>query len=130
MNAKHIIASVSLLIAAGAAMAQPGELNFPNLVAKQQSSLTREQVKADVLQARADGALDFSEVNYPPLAAAKSGLSREQVRAEVLAARANGELDLNETNYSGFFDGRAQRQAATLTASAKTRTATSAHAAQ
>jgi hypothetical protein len=119
MNAKHIIASVSLLIAAAAAMAEPAELNFPNAVAGQQSGLTREQVKADVLQARADGELDFSEVNYPPLAAAKSGLTRAQVKADVIAARANGELDLNDTNYPSFFDGRVQRPAATLTASAK-----------
>ncbi|CAN7624860.1 DUF4148 domain-containing protein [Pseudoduganella sp. LjRoot289] len=120
MNAKHIIASVSLLFAAGAALAEPTELNFPNLVAGQHSSLTRAQVQAEVLQARAAGELEFSEVNYPPLAASTSALSREQVKAGVIAARATGELDLNDSNYPSFFDGRAQRPSATLAAS-KTR---------
>lgn len=123
MNAKHIIASVSLLIAAGAAFAEPAELNFPTQAAKVQTGLTRAQVQADVLQARAEGTLEFSEVNYPPLVAASTTLTRAQVKADVIAARANGELDLNETNYPSFFDGRVQRPAATLTASAKARAA-------
>ena len=116
MNTKHIIASVSLLFAAGAALAEPAELNFPNQVATQHSGLTREQVKADVLQARAAGELDTSEVNYPSLAPAPTALTRAQVKAGVVAAPADGELDLNDSNYPSFFDSRAQRPAATLTA--------------
>jgi hypothetical protein len=118
MNAKHIIASVSLVFAAGAAFAEPAELNFPSL-AKQQTAVSREAVKAEVIRARNAGELELSEVTYPPLVNTTSTLTREQVKADVLAARANGELDLNEVNYPSFFDGRVQRPAQTLTASAK-----------
>ena len=134
MTAKQLIASVSLLLAAGVAgtaFAAPADLNFPKLQAapgsSQQTGLTRAEVHADVLRARAAGELEFSEVNYPPVVAVSTGLTREQVKAEVIAARANGELDINETNYPSFFDGRAQRAAATMTAAAK-RSAASASA--
>ncbi|WP_082551628.1 DUF4148 domain-containing protein [Massilia sp. Root351] len=119
MNAKHLIASVSLIFAAGAALAEPAELNFPSLAAAPGTGLTRAAVQAEVIRARNAGELELSEVNYPPLAPATSTLTREQVKAEVIAARANGELDINEVNYPSFFDARVQRPAATLTASAK-----------
>lgn len=122
MNAKHIIGTVSLVFAAGAAFAQPADLNYPQYSGQQQSSLTREQVKAEVLRARAAGELDFNEANYPPQPVAKSTLSREQVKAEVIAARAAGALDLNEANYPTYFDGRSQRAPATVTASAQGQT--------
>ena len=95
MNAKHIIASVSLLVAAGAAFAAPAELNFPDLRADT-STVSRAEVQAEAIRARNAGELDFTEVNYPPLVAATSHLTREQVRAEVYAARANGQLNINE----------------------------------
>lgn len=119
MNAKQIIASVSLLLAAGAALAEPAELNFPKLSTAQKSEVSRAAVQAEVIRARNAGELDLTEVNYPPLAPSSSTLTRAQVKAEVLAARANGELDLNEATYPAFFDGRVQRSAQTLTASAK-----------
>ncbi|MYN10047.1 DUF4148 domain-containing protein [Pseudoduganella aquatica] len=119
MNAKQLIASVSLLLAAGAAFAEPAELNFPKLNAAQKTELSREAVKAEVIRARNAGELELTEVTYPPLVNTSSTLTREQVKADVLAARANGELDLNEVNYPSFFDGRVQRPAQTLTASAK-----------
>ena len=111
MNAKQIFASVSLLIAAGAAMAEP-------------VGLTREQVRAEAVRARAAGELDITEANYPVLQASVSNVTREQVRNEAIAARAAGELDLNETNYPGFFDTRVQHAAssATMTAGAKAAT--------
>lgn len=143
MNAKRIIASVSLLIAAGAAMAEPvgltreqvraeavrarsaGELDFneTNYPAVQASvsHVTREQVRNEAIAARAAGELDLNETNYPPQPAATSTRTRADVKAEVLAARASGELDINETNYPGFFDARVQHAASTrtLTAGAK-----------
>lgn len=119
MNAKHIIASVSLIFAAGAAFAAPAELNFPSLNAAPSAGVTRAAVQAEVIRARNAGELELSEVNYPPLAATTSTLTREQVKADVLAARANGELDINEVNYPSFFDARVQRSATTLAASAK-----------
>lgn len=118
MHAKHIIASASLIFAAGAAFAEPANLNFPSLTA-QKTEVSREAVKAEVIRARNAGELELTEVNYPPLVTTPSTLTREQVKADVIAARANGELDINEVNYPSFFDARVQRPAATLTASAK-----------
>jgi hypothetical protein len=119
MNAKHVIASVSLIFAAGAAFAEPSDLNFPGLGA-QNTGVSREAVKAEVIRARNAGELELTEVTYPPLVNAPSTLTREEVKAQVIAARANGELDLNETNYPSFFDGRVQqRSPAAVTASAK-----------
>lgn len=119
MNAKQIIASLALTVAAGAAFAEPADLNFPSLGKAQQTGTSREAVKAEVIRARNAGELELSEVTYPQLASAPSTLTREQVKAEVLAARAAGELDLNEVNYPSFFDARVQRVVPTLTASAK-----------
>jgi uncharacterized membrane protein YebE (DUF533 family) len=116
MNAKHIIASVSLLVAAGAAFAAPAELNFPDLRADT-STVSRAAIQAEAIRARNAGELDFTEVNYPPLVATSSHLSREQVRAEVATARADGQLDSNEAYADG---GLVQRGAPrTLTASVK-----------
>ena len=49
------------------------------------SSKTRAEVQAEVLKARADGAVFASEIDLAPTMAAKKGsaVSREQVRAEV-----------------------------------------------
>lgn len=99
MNIKQIVASVSLLMAAGAAMAAPAELNFPS-AAVQKSSSTREQVKADTLAARASGSLDVSEASAGKQTSQPSIRSRADVRAETLAALASGRLDGSEA-YAG-----------------------------
>lgn len=120
MNAKQLFASASaslLLLASGAALAEPAGLNFPQL-SQAKSSLTRAEVQAEVVRARAAGELDFTEVNYPPAYNVASTLTREQVKAEVIAARAAGELDRPEVEYP-FFDNRSERSSATWTASAK-----------
>jgi hypothetical protein len=101
MNAKHIIASVSLLVAAGAAFAAPADLNFPDLRANASSTVSRAEVRAEAIRARNAGELNFTEANYPPVYATTSNVSREQVRAEVVAARANGQLDSNEAYADG-----------------------------
>jgi hypothetical protein len=63
-------------------------------------SPTREQVRAEVLAARAAGTLDITEANYPhEFTAEKSTATRAQVEAEVIRARAAGELDLPEGTY-------------------------------
>ena len=64
MNAKSIIASVSLLVAAGAAFAAPAdnEAAFDSAFRNQGvSTLTREQVKAETIAALKSGALDRNE---------------------------------------------------------------------
>ncbi|NML62315.1 DUF4148 domain-containing protein [Massilia sp. RP-1-19] len=62
-------------------------------------NVTREQVRAEVLAARAAGTLDITEVNYPrEFTAIKSTVTRAEVRAEVIRARAAGELDWTEAS--------------------------------
>lgn len=123
MKAKFF-ATATLLLATGAAFAQSDLDVFTHQVQQQKSTLTREQVKAEVLRARAAGELEFNEYNYPPLQATASTLTREQVKADVLAARANGELDFSEAQYNGLFDSRTgQRSTAALTATAKAKKA-------
>lgn len=116
--------TATLLLATGAAFAQSDLDVFVHQAQQQKSTLTREQVKADVLRARAAGELELNESNYPPQQATASTLTREQVKAEVLAARASGQLDVNEAQYNGFFDSRGgQRPAPALTATAKAKKA-------
>lgn len=86
MNFTSLIASASLLIIAGAAMADDGK--------------TRAEVVAELNQARAAGQLDQSEAALDRVGGSATAVSRAQVRAEVLAARAAGTLDRNEANES------------------------------
>ena len=63
-------------------------------------SVTREQVRAEVLAARAAGTLDITEANYPrELTTARSAVTRAQVKAEVIRARAAGEMDWTDATY-------------------------------
>jgi cytochrome c556 len=88
MNVKSIIASVSMLVATGAAFA-----------AEPAQQLTREQVIAETVAARAAGQLDQNEATFDQQfrsAAAASTLTRADVKAQTIAAREAGELDRNE----------------------------------
>lgn len=89
MNAKSIIASVSLLFAAGAALADEG--------------LTREQVRAETLAAIQAGQIDNSEAAQDITKPSPSSVTREQVKAETLAAIAAGKLEHNELYDSGTY---------------------------
>jgi hypothetical protein len=62
------------------------------------TGLTRAQVRAEVLAARAAGTLDVTEANYPRELTAKAApvVTRAQIKAEVIRARAAGELDITE----------------------------------
>ncbi|TFW24878.1 DUF4148 domain-containing protein [Duganella callida] len=63
MKIQSILVSTALLIATGAAFAQ-SEAEFDLAFRKQAAStLTREQVKADTVAARAAGQLDTNEAN-------------------------------------------------------------------
>ncbi|HWW71115.1 MAG TPA: DUF4148 domain-containing protein [Duganella sp.] len=87
MNVKSIIASVSLLVAAGAAFAQGPA-----------GQLTREQVIAETVAARAAGQLDQNEatINQSFASASTGTLSRADVKAQTIAAREAGELERND----------------------------------
>ncbi len=86
MNAKTIIASVSLLFAAGAAMADTG--------------LTREQVQQQTLAAIQAGQLERSEAALDNVQLSASAVSRAQVKADTLAAIAAGQLEHSEARDS------------------------------
>lgn len=77
-----VIAAVSVL-AAGAAFAESPTRDDTQLA---QSTKTREQVRTELFQARADGSIKVSSSSYNHMAAAKSLRTREEVRAEAIAA--------------------------------------------
>lgn len=81
-----VIAAVSVLFA-GAAFAEDGTIDNTYL---SQSYKSRDQVRAELFQARADGSIKVSSTSYNPLAAATSLRSRDEVRAEALAANRAG----------------------------------------
>ena len=85
MNARQMLVA-SVMVASIAAAWAP--------TAHADSGFTRSEVKAQVLQARAQGALRRAGEAVEPFSAITSGpaRSRDEVRAEVLQARANGEL--------------------------------------
>ena len=94
MNIKSIIASVSLLVAAGAAFAQAPS-----------GQLTREQVIAETVAARAAGQLDLNEgtITQSFASVPTSTVSRDNVKAETIAARNAGRLDRNEAYDDGSY---------------------------
>ena len=96
MNVKTaLIAAATAALFASPAFAYDSQQDAPAPA----SQLTRADVKAEVIRARAAGELDFTEVNYPrEQVATAPGLGRAQVRAEVLRARAAGELDITEAS--------------------------------
>ena len=77
---------------------------------------TRDQVHAELLQARADGTARVSSISYNPLQLARSFKSRDEVRAELVAQRAsaNGNPMLGED--SGSFHLAAQPKPAAQSA--------------
>ena len=84
----HLFAAIVLLGASAGALAQETQ------------GLTREEVRAETLRARAAGELDLNETNTPFIPKAPpSTVTREEIRAEAVRARAAGELDYNDTNY-------------------------------
>lgn len=103
MNVKTTIA----LMLAAAVSVPAFAVDSANIIdtTAQYSKVTRAEVKAEVLRARAAGELDITEATFPfQLAAARSPLTRAEVKAEVLRAHAAGELDITEAsaNYPSF----------------------------
>ncbi|MET3132169.1 hypothetical protein AAKU55_002439 [Oxalobacteraceae bacterium GrIS 1.11] len=88
MNAKSLIAIVISIAAASSAFAQAPT-----------SGLSREQVTAELMRARAAGEIPQSDADYGKIAFTPSTLSRAEVQAELQRARANGELAQGETDY-------------------------------
>jgi hypothetical protein len=78
MNIKQLIVAASILITAGSVFAQsssPPETSSDNAV---HSGKTRAQVRAELVQARAEGLVDFNDLNYPLTPSTKSSKTRAQ----------------------------------------------------
>ena len=82
------------------ATAQAGELYTPAQYEEpaSASTLTRAQVKQDVLRARAEGQLDHHDFDVPTPGAATFARTRAQVKSETLAAAKAGELEHNDVD--------------------------------
>ena len=95
-----IVAVVSLF-AAGAAFADGDTID--TTFAAAQSTKTRDQVRAELVQARADGSIKVSSNQYNALLVAKSLKSRDEVRAEAVAANRADHDDVWYGEDSGSF---------------------------
>jgi len=98
MNTKTIIAAVALALGSASSFADTYAWRVAQ-IDQSPSTLTREQVRAEL--ERADAAGQPSGFGYTVRAAAtagateaSSGLTREQVKAELVAAQKNGEMPL------------------------------------
>ncbi|MEW6706866.1 MAG: DUF4148 domain-containing protein [Pseudomonadota bacterium] len=90
MNAKQLIAFVSIAMAAGSALADD---ITPDGSAQALSTKSRAEVKAEVQRAAAAGELlAAGEEDFGVPTVRSTTLARAEVKAEVLAARARGEL--------------------------------------
>ena len=74
-----LVVAVSLFAAAGAAFAEDGTIDH---TAHAQSLKSRDQVQAELFQARADGSIKVWSTSYNPLTVAKSLTTRDAVKAE------------------------------------------------
>ena len=66
------------------------------------ASKSRDQVKAELAQARKDGTINAVSVNYNFAAATNATKSRDQVKAELMAARESGEYDVLNNEVHAF----------------------------
>ena len=97
MNAKFAASLVFAAVVAAPAFAT-NTVDYGDIAFKA-GTVTRAEVRAEVLRARAAGELDITEATPAFAVAAASGLTRAEVRAEAIRARAAGELDLTEADY-------------------------------
>ncbi|GAC1321297.1 MAG: hypothetical protein NVS3B11_20130 [Collimonas sp.] len=82
MNAKQLIAGLTILAAAGSAMAvtpYPAETRFV-------STKSRADVQAELLQAQKDGSLAVARNQYPVIATTSKPVSRTEVASQITKA--------------------------------------------
>lgn len=105
MNASSKILSSALIAIASlsAASAFAGDSDFPGVQASNTvSNTTREQVRAEYLQAKREGTLIQSDDVYPTAASSQAGgKTRAEVRAELNSARRQGLSDRIDNAYPG-----------------------------
>ena len=96
MNAKHLIAAVTVLATTGgSAIAQEYVVPDANFV----SPKTRAEVVAELDQARADGSLNVHDNAYPVIPLTGTPRTRAEVVAEFDQARADGSLNVHDNAY-------------------------------
>ena len=97
MNTHKLLAAsfVALAsVAASSAFADSYDREFPVVAAAPgSSSLTRDEVKAELVQAEKDGSMAVNDNNYPVVVNEGVPKTRAEVRAEVAAALKAGTLD-------------------------------------
>jgi Domain of unknown function (DUF4148) len=103
MNARTTTLIAALTLGFGsAAFAQEATYQYPQAATV---GVSRAAVLADLAQARTDGTLQVTEVNWPAAPAFVAQKSRAQARGEAIAAAASGELQAR-TGEPQSFDGR------------------------
>lgn len=91
MNAKKF--AVAAVIAAASVSAFAAELNeWDGKADATVSTLSRAQVQAEVVKARAEGLIATGDVEQAKIAALPSTLTRAQVRSEAVVAARQGHL--------------------------------------
>ncbi len=92
---KNFIIAATLIVASFSALADGATYKYPQAVT---STMSRAEVRAELIAARARGELRGGEQSY---VAAPTGraLSRQEVLAELAAARANNELIQGERDF-------------------------------
>ena len=102
MKATQLITAVIAFAVAGSVFAQNVEIAAATssvATGQQASTITREQVRAELVAARQNGELSLSALDYQVIPASVSSVSRGQVQAEVVVARKNGTLALSGLDY-------------------------------
>jgi hypothetical protein len=90
--ASSLIALAS--VAATSAFADTYDREYP-VVPSTHSTLTRAQVRAELLQAEKDGTMaSFNDHNYPVIAPTGATKTRAEVRAELIQAEKDGTLPI------------------------------------
>jgi len=103
MNARTSTLIAALALGFGsAAFAQEATYEYPQATT---AGVTRAAVQADLAQARTEGTLQVSEVNWPALPAFVAQKSRADARGEAIAAARSGELQARTAEPQSF-DGR------------------------
>jgi len=103
MNARTTTLVAALVLGfGGSAFAQEATYEYPQAATV---GVSRAAVLADLAQARSEGTLQVSEVNWPAAPAFVAQKSRAQVRDEAIAAVASGDV-LARTGEPHSFDGR------------------------
>jgi anti-sigma28 factor (negative regulator of flagellin synthesis) len=95
MNAKHLIAAVTVLAATGSVLAQEFVEPGVNFV----STRTRAEVVAELKQAQADGTYLVLDTEYPIIKQAGTPRTRAEVLAELKQAQDDGSYYVNDVSY-------------------------------